>query len=243
MTPTTRPKCTANVAASLAPIESRLAGRVSRAEKRYGVERNFEFTGERSRDLCGRVEAARSKSARMQRHGHDQVRLRSRRPGCGLAQHHPDHRCGRGIEPSQPLLGVFEAMDPLGTAAFESDRGDAGRQRRVRHHAARTKVAAGLRPRFLAQLTGAGRNPFEPVVAGRTKHSGRIRAGAAGSARRRKQQLECAPREVCEFAEGLVAASIRPQGLRSTGPNGVTCCRHDAADTTLPERRLRAQVS
>jgi hypothetical protein len=85
MPPTTRTKCTANVEASLAPIEVRLAGGVSRAAKRDGVKGNLEFSGQRSSDLCGRVEAARSKSARMQWHGHDQIRPRPRRPGRGFA--------------------------------------------------------------------------------------------------------------------------------------------------------------
>jgi hypothetical protein len=104
-------------------------------------------------------------------------------------------------------------VDPLGSSTVESDRGDAGRQWRVRHPAACTKVAAGLRRRFLAQLTRAGRNPFELAVAGRTKDNGRIRAGSAGSAYRRKHQLERTPREFCEFAEGLGAVSLQPQGV------------------------------
>jgi hypothetical protein len=62
---TTRAKCTANIAASLAPIEARLAWRVSRAAKCDGVERNLEFTSEGSSDLRGGVEAAPSKSAWM----------------------------------------------------------------------------------------------------------------------------------------------------------------------------------
>ena len=81
----TRPKCTANIVASLALIEARLARGVSRAAKRDSVKGNLEFSGQRSSDLCGRIEAAQSKSARMQRNGHDQVRLRPRRPGRGLA--------------------------------------------------------------------------------------------------------------------------------------------------------------
>ncbi len=215
--PTTRPKGTSNVAASLAPIEARLAGRVSRAAKRDGVKGNLEFSGQRSGDLCGGVEAAQSKSARMQRHGYDQVRLGSRRPGRGLAQHRPDHRCGRGIESPQALPRVFEAVDPLGSTSLESDRGDAGRQWGVRRLAACTKTTAGLRRRFLAQLARARCNPFEPTVAGRTKHGGRICAGAAGSASRRKHQLERTPREFCEFAEELSAVSLRPQGAALHG--------------------------
>jgi hypothetical protein len=104
-------------------------------------------------------------------------------------------------------------VDPLGSSTVESNCRDAGRQWGVRHPAVRTKVAAGLRCRFLAQLTRAGRNPFELTVAGRTKGSGRIRAGAAGSASRRKHQLERTPREFCEFVEDLSAVSLRPQGV------------------------------
>jgi hypothetical protein len=104
-------------------------------------------------------------------------------------------------------------VDPLGSSTVESDRGNAGRQWGVRHRAAQTKVAAGLRRRFLAQLTRAGRNPFELAVAGRTQDSGWIRAGSAGSASRRKHQLERTPREFCEFAEDLGAVSLRPQGV------------------------------
>jgi hypothetical protein len=63
--PTARLKCAANVAASLAPIEARLAGGVSRAAKRDGVKGNLEFSGQRPSDLCSRVEASRSKPARM----------------------------------------------------------------------------------------------------------------------------------------------------------------------------------
>ena len=214
--PAARPNCTANVVASLLPIEARLAWGVSRAAKRYGVKGNLEFSGQRSRDLCSRVEAAQSKSARMQWHGHDQVRSRPRRQDRGLAQHRPDHRCGRGIEPPQSLLRVFETVDPLGTSAVESDRGDAGRQWGIQLRAARAKVAVALRRHLLAQpaqLTRAGRNPFELTVAGRTKDSRRIRAGATGSAGRRKHQFERAPREFCEFAKDLGAVSLRPQGV------------------------------
>jgi hypothetical protein len=104
-------------------------------------------------------------------------------------------------------------VDPFGSATLESDRGDAGRQWGVRHPAARTKTAAGLRCCFLAQPTRAGLNPFEPTVAGRTKRNGRICAGAAGSASRRKHQLERAPREFCEFAKDPGVVSFRPQGV------------------------------
>lgn len=73
-----------------------------------------------------------------------------RGPRRGLAQHRPHHRRGRGIEPPQPLLRIFETVDPLGASTVESDRGDAGRQWGVRDPAARTKVAVGLRRHFLA---------------------------------------------------------------------------------------------
>jgi len=218
---------------------SGLAGGVSRAAKRDGVKGNLEFSGQRPSDLCSRVEASRSKPARMQRHGHDQVRLRPWRPGRGLAQHRPDHRCGRGIESPQSLLRVFEAVDPPGSTTLESDRGNAGRQWGVRHPAARTKTAAGLRRRFLAQLTRVGRNPFEPTVAGRTQHGGRICAGAAGSASRRKHQLERTPREFREFAEGLGAVSLQPHGVALNGTQwGVA-----QPLRRLPECRLDAQES
>jgi len=236
-----RLKCTANVAASLAPIEARLAGGVSRAAKRDDVNGNLEFSGQRSSDLCGRVEAAQSKSAWMKWYGHDQVRPRPWRPRRGLAQHRPDHRCGRGIEPPQALLRVFETVDPFGATTLESDRSDAGRQRRVRHPAARTKTAAVLRRCFLAQLTRAGCNPFEPTVAGRAKYSGRICAGGAGSASRWKYQLERTPREFCEFAESFGAISLRPHCvvLHRTGwgdAQSVRCCRNAALALRSRER-------
>jgi hypothetical protein len=170
----------------------------------------------------------------MQRHGHDQVRLKPRRPGRGLPQHCPDHRCGRGIESPQPLLRVFETVNPLGTATLESDRGYAGRQWGVRYPAARTKAAVGLRRRFLAQLTRAGRNSFEPTIAGWTKDSDRICAGAAGSASRRKHQLERAPREFCEFSEGLGAVSLQPQDVALHGTEW---------DVVQPLRRRQSAAS
>jgi hypothetical protein len=65
-----------------------------------------------------------------------------------------------------------------------------------------------LRRHFLTQLTRAGRNPLEPTVTGRTKHRGWIDLGAAAPAGWRKHQLECTPRELCEFAEGLGGGSL-----------------------------------
>jgi hypothetical protein len=104
-------------------------------------------------------------------------------------------------------------VDPLGSSAVELDRGDAGRQWRIRHPASRTKAAVCLRRRFLAKLTRAGRNTVELTVASRTKHSGRTCGGAAGSASWWKHQLECTPREFREFAERCGAVSLRKQDV------------------------------
>ena len=107
--PRARPKCAANVAASLVPIEARLAEGISRAAQRDGVKRNPEFPGQRSSDLCSRVEAPQSKSTRMQGHGHNQVRLRS--PGARSAASRsiaPITDAGAGSSPRNPRFGYLK---------------------------------------------------------------------------------------------------------------------------------------
>jgi hypothetical protein len=94
-------------------------------------------------------------------------------------------------------------VDPVGRAALEAERGEAGRQCGVRQLTVRAQSSAGLRWDFLAKLARAGCNPLESAVAGCTEHTGRIDRGAAAPAGWRKHQLECAPRELCEFAEDL----------------------------------------
>jgi hypothetical protein len=147
---TTRAKCTANIAASLAPIEARLAGRVSGAAKCDGIERNLDFTRQGSSDLRGRVEAAPSKSAGMERDGHDQVRRRTRRPGRSLVEHRSHNRCRHGVQPPQSPLRVLESVNPLSACTFEPGCSHARRQWRAGHSAARTEVAAEPRRHFLA---------------------------------------------------------------------------------------------